>query len=172
VQLVLQAAAIGQPGGVYVLDMGQPIKLVDLARNVIRLSGHVPDEEISITFTGLRPGEKLSESLVGDDEVVEMSPVDKILQVRARRGVASRLVAAELTRLVQIAATGDADAVLRAIGRMVPAFRSTAAVNGSMSEDGAPLARITPVLPAAPSIPPPLPSAQPARAARARGMSG
>jgi FlaA1/EpsC-like NDP-sugar epimerase len=76
VQLVLQAAAIGQPGAVYVLDMGQPIKLVDLARNLIRLSGHVPDDDISIVFTGLRPGEKLSVDLVDVDEFAVASPVD------------------------------------------------------------------------------------------------
>jgi FlaA1/EpsC-like NDP-sugar epimerase len=180
VQLVLQAAAIGQPGAVYVLDMGQPIKLVDLARNLIRLSGHVPDEDIAITFTGLRPGEKLSEDLVDDDELVEASLVDKIMQVRARRRVASQVSSAELTRLVQAATAGDAAAVLHAIARMVPSFNHASMENDVFAASPVPsplataVARIVVTPPVAAAIPPPPPSPSPAPAARvrARGMSG
>jgi FlaA1/EpsC-like NDP-sugar epimerase len=62
-QLVLQASAIGKGGQICVLDMGQPVKIVDLARNLILLSGLIPDEDIKIEFTGTRPGEKLYEEL-------------------------------------------------------------------------------------------------------------
>lgn len=64
-RLVLQAAAIGESGQVLVLDMGEPVKIVDLARDLIRMAGHSPDE-IAIEFTGLRPGEKLYEELLAD----------------------------------------------------------------------------------------------------------
>jgi FlaA1/EpsC-like NDP-sugar epimerase len=64
-RLVLQAAAIGDSGQVLVLDMGEPVKIVDLARDLIRMAGHTP-EEIAIEFTGLRPGEKLYEELMAD----------------------------------------------------------------------------------------------------------
>ena len=62
-QIVLQAAIIGEGGQICVLDMGQPVKIVDLARNLILLSGLRPDEDIKIEFTGMRPGEKLYEEL-------------------------------------------------------------------------------------------------------------
>ena len=66
-QLVLQAGLMGSGGEVFVLDMGKPVRIVDLARDMIRLSG-IPENEIAITFTGLRPGEKLYEELLGGDE--------------------------------------------------------------------------------------------------------
>ena len=67
-QLILQAGAMGKGGEVFVLDMGEPVKIVDLARNMIRLYGHEPDGDIQITFTGLRPGEKLFEELLSAEE--------------------------------------------------------------------------------------------------------
>lgn len=78
VQLVIQAGAIAQGGEIFVLDMGDPVKIIDLAENVIRLSGYVPYIDIDIAITGLRPGEKLYEELLLDDEGIEKTGHDKI----------------------------------------------------------------------------------------------
>jgi FlaA1/EpsC-like NDP-sugar epimerase len=81
VQLVLQAAA-GESGELYLLDMGEPVRILDLARDMIRLSGFEPDVDIPITFTGLRPGEKLDERLVWDEEEIVASERERLSLVR------------------------------------------------------------------------------------------
>ena len=69
-RLVIQAGALGRSGEIFALDMGEPVKIVDLAKNLIELSGHKL-EDIPIEFTGLRPGEKLHEEIYSDDEIGE-----------------------------------------------------------------------------------------------------
>lgn len=125
VQLVLHAAAMGEPGSIYVLDMGTEFKVLDLARNLIRLCGHVPDVEIPISFIGLRPGEKLSEDLVGEDESAEPSSVDTILRINSRIPSRDRtLVAQRVSMLEKQALRGDIGAVLNGILELVPAYRT------------------------------------------------
>jgi FlaA1/EpsC-like NDP-sugar epimerase len=126
VQLVLHAAVLGEPGTTYVLDMGEQIKLVELARNVIRLSGFVPGEEIPITFIGLRPGEKLYEELIGAGETAEPSPVQKIMRIRDESRCDPQTLQLEINRLLGVAMQGDTTAVVRQLRTMLPTFEPPA----------------------------------------------
>src|SRR6185295_3690706 len=99
-QLVLQAATMGGGGEIFVLDMGQPVKIVDLARDLITLSGLKPGVDVQIEFTGLRPGEKLFEELAVDEERVDKTRHPKIfvgklrtVELDALRGSIEQLVA-------------------------------------------------------------------------------
>ena len=76
-QLVLQAGLMGRSGQIFVLDMGEPMKIVELARLLIRLSGKT-EQDVPISYTGLRPGEKLYEELLADDETTEPTPHPKL----------------------------------------------------------------------------------------------
>jgi FlaA1/EpsC-like NDP-sugar epimerase len=82
-QLVLEAGGMGKGGEIYVFDMGEPIKIIELAKHMIRLSGLVPGEDIKIEFTGLRPGEKLYEELLADKETTIPTHHEKILIAQA-----------------------------------------------------------------------------------------
>ncbi len=120
-RLVLQAAAIGGSGQVLVLDMGEPVKIVDLARHLIRLSGHTEDE-IAIEFTGLRPGEKLYEELLADADTTLPTTVPALRVARLE----SRDVPLEVLLAVARAAAGaghDAGAAQRALAGLVPEYR-------------------------------------------------
>src|SRR5258705_13574220 len=77
-ELVLQAGAIGQGGEIFVLDMGQPVKILDLAEELIRLAGKKPHDDIAIEFTGVRAGEKLFEELATDNEATRPTSHSKI----------------------------------------------------------------------------------------------
>ena len=82
-QLVLQAAAMGEGGEIFVLEMGEPVRIADLARKMIRLSGYT-EEQIAIEYTGLRPGEKLYEELLADDELTRSTPHPKLRVAKGR----------------------------------------------------------------------------------------
>jgi FlaA1/EpsC-like NDP-sugar epimerase len=84
-RLVLAAAAIGESGQVLVLDMGEPVRIVDLARELIRLAGHT-DDEIGIVYSGLRPGEKLYEELLAEADTTEPTQVPRLLVARIASG--------------------------------------------------------------------------------------
>ncbi|MFT3759928.1 polysaccharide biosynthesis protein [Thauera sp.] len=118
-QLVLQAASMGQGGEIFVLDMGDPVKIVDLARNMIRLSGYTEDE-IQIKFTGLRPGEKLYEELLADAEETRETPHPKLRIARSRPVTESFLD--ELTQwLAQTGPVSDDD-VRAGLKRWAPEY--------------------------------------------------
>ena len=122
VQLVLQAAALAHDREVFVLEMGEQVKMLDVARNLIRLSGFVPDEDIPITFIGLRPGEKLVEELVGSGESLEPATVDKVLRVRAAETLNSASLSANVDALVEMATHGRSADVIGCLRRIVPSF--------------------------------------------------
>jgi FlaA1/EpsC-like NDP-sugar epimerase len=133
VQLVVQAGAIGESGHVYVLDMGEPIRIVDLAEKMIRLSGKEPGTDVPVEFVGARPGEKLHEELVGEDEVVSPSSHPAIMLVTRSASDASWLDA-ELTELERLVEAGDTLEAVGALSRIVRQPRTAPVADPSASE--------------------------------------
>lgn len=118
-QLVLQAGALGKGGEIFILDMGEPVRIVDLARDMIRLSGLRPDEDVEIRYTGLRPGEKLFEELGTTEDRVEKTRHPKIFIGRIPKtdpGIIDR----GLARLEALALDGDEKALREALADLVP----------------------------------------------------
>jgi FlaA1/EpsC-like NDP-sugar epimerase len=123
VHLMLQAAALAKGGDIFVLEMGEQVHVLDLARNLIRLSGRIPDEEISIVFTGLRPGEKLCEELVAEDESIEAPSSGGVRRVVARAAPDWSALQRAVIELERLAAEDDGPAVFKALGEIVPTYR-------------------------------------------------
>jgi FlaA1/EpsC-like NDP-sugar epimerase len=117
VQLVVQAGALGESGDVYVLDMGTPVKIVDLAHNMIRLSGKEPGRDVEIEFIGARPGEKLHEELWGEGEQAVPTSHPKILRC-AGRPVDPAWLEEELAELDRLVEAGETLDVVARIGAM------------------------------------------------------
>ncbi|HEY7482753.1 MAG TPA: nucleoside-diphosphate sugar epimerase/dehydratase [Gemmatimonadales bacterium] len=123
VQLVLQAGAIGKGGEVFVLDMGEPVRILDLATDLIRLSGLEVGSDVEIRFSGSRPGEKLYEELFFDSE--SALPTDHPKVLRAKNGVLPIGLSTVVDLLVEGARNGWTDEQLRGmLGRLVPEFRA------------------------------------------------
>jgi FlaA1/EpsC-like NDP-sugar epimerase len=122
VELVLQAAVLARGQEIFVLDMGEQVKILDIARNLIRLSGFIPDQDIPISFIGLRPGEKLDEQLVGEGEELEPSGVEKIRRVSVPFTIDHDHFEDSVAALIEMAALGQHGEVIRHLRRIVPTF--------------------------------------------------
>jgi len=118
VSLIVQAGAIGGRGDVFVLDMGEPVKILDLARNMIRLSGKEPDRDVAIEFVGVRPGEKLHEELWSETEIVVPTKHPKIMRVK-RAAIEASWLEDELAELERLVEDGDTLELVARLGSMM-----------------------------------------------------
>ncbi|MFZ5855756.1 MAG: polysaccharide biosynthesis protein [Chloroflexota bacterium] len=120
VHLVLQASAMGTGGEVFFLNMGQPVRILDLAEDLIRLSGLEPGRDIEIAFTGIRPGEKLSEEL--SDDTMSFSPTahPEIVRVESDEAVEGAQLNNTLDQLARLARQNEVEALLRVLDEVVP----------------------------------------------------
>jgi FlaA1/EpsC-like NDP-sugar epimerase len=125
--LVLQAAAMARGGEVFHLDMGRPLRILDLARKMIALAGFDPDRDIEVREVGLRPGEKLHEELLAADEAVVATSHPQVRVATAATAPPSDadLLARELDALEERAAAGDLTGTVKALKRLVPEYEPT-----------------------------------------------
>jgi hypothetical protein len=125
VQLVLQATALDEgQGRIAVLEMGSQVRILDLAHQMIRMAGLLPEKDIAIEFVGLRPGEKLEEELVGPGEIALETTVEKI-RVLERNENHGEELARRLRHLTQMTARRDEAALLRALAMIAPEYHPT-----------------------------------------------
>ena len=133
VGLVMEAGAMAAGGEIFVLDMGKPVKILDLAENMIRLSGLVPYEDIDIVEIGLRPGEKLYEELLMRSE--ELSATEnKMIFIERDTPYSKEEVAQKMTMLRNAAEKGDTHSVFHAIRATVPTYRAPEEINRCAEE--------------------------------------
>lgn len=120
VSLVLQAGAYAKGGEIFVLEMGEPVKILDLARNLILLSGHKPDEDIPIVFTGLRPGEKLFEEMLMDEEGMQ-NTANKLIHIGKPIDMDDEKFLKQLAELKEYVVT-EPDDIREWVKRIVPTY--------------------------------------------------
>jgi FlaA1/EpsC-like NDP-sugar epimerase len=123
VQLVLQAAVLGRTGEVLMLNMGKPVKIVDLAKELIRLSGYEVNKDIDIVFTGLRPGEKLFEELFIKGEEYEPTEHEKLLIVKNASQIIPQSLNMIVESLCQAAIKNDGNSILFLLEQVVPGYK-------------------------------------------------
>ena len=129
-QMILQAGAMGEGGEVFILKMGTPVKIVDMARDLIRLSGKEPDVDIKIVFTGLREGEKLYEELITVGEDILPTDHKKVMVLRSNsffNGIknpqeAKKYLYRKIDALIEIATHQDAKGIKIKLKEIVPEF--------------------------------------------------
>lgn len=123
VSLVLTAGGIAKGGEIFILDMGDPVKIKDLAENLIRLSGYTPGEDIKIEYTGLRPGEKLYEELLMDEEGIQKTKSRKIYIGKPILLDENRLTQ-DLEELKSICDKGSKEEIIQMLLKIVPTFKT------------------------------------------------
>jgi FlaA1/EpsC-like NDP-sugar epimerase len=122
VQLVLQASVLGKGGEVFTLDMGEPVRIVDLARDLIELSGLTPGEDVNIEFTGVRPGEKLYEELFIAGESYTETEHEKILIAENACDFVPDRVEEVVAELEDAVRRDDENAVIRLLCELIPEY--------------------------------------------------
>ena len=129
VQLVIQAADLGGSSGeVYVLEMGEPVRILDLARNMISLAGYEPEADIAIEFTGPRPGEKLHEELFNPDEEARRTAAERIVRAIRSQPLNGEWVERTVGELERMVASGDETNLAARVVELVGGAESTAAI--------------------------------------------
>jgi len=121
--LVMEAGTLGKGGEIFVFDMGKPVKILDLARNMIRLAGYTPDKDIQIIFTGLRPGEKLYEELLNQKETTLPTSNEKIMVAKVREFDYDQ-VSTEVEQLIEISRQTKPFTTVKLMKQIVPEFKS------------------------------------------------
>ncbi|NWF93991.1 MAG: polysaccharide biosynthesis protein [Syntrophaceae bacterium] len=121
-KLILQAGAMGEGGEIFVLDMGTPIKIVDMARDLIRRSGFKPDVDIEIRFIGLRPGEKLHEELITEGEGIVPSLHEKIFVLKGQNHCDLNWLNQKIEELVKLSLEQDASGIKSKLKEIIPEY--------------------------------------------------
>jgi len=130
-QLILQAGAMGDGGEVFILDMGEPVKILHIAEDLIRLSGKEPYIDIDIVFTGLRPGEKLYEELITEGEGILRTKHEKILVLKPEdrwfgyddRNPFKEWLYTHIEELIEAAKDHDVDRIKKILKKLVPEYQ-------------------------------------------------
>jgi FlaA1/EpsC-like NDP-sugar epimerase len=122
-QLVIQAGAMGKGGEIFILEMGTPIKIVDLARATITLSGLEPEEDIKIVFIGLRPGEKMYEELVAKSEMVKPTRHEKILSLQNKTDNDWSGFERDIKELEKLISGDDVESLVEKLKEIVPEYQ-------------------------------------------------
>ncbi len=133
VSLDLETATYAKGGEIFVLDMGEPVKIVDLAKNLIKLSGHEPNKDIMITYTGLRPGEKLYEEKLMSEEGLEKT-ANKLIHVAKPIDFDAEAFLDKLPGLLEASYANDIE-IRKAVSRLVPTYKDPKIVNETAAKD-------------------------------------
>ena len=126
----MQAASIGRGGEVFVLDMGEPVSILELARDLIRSHGLEPDQDIPIVFTGARPGERLFEELLTAEEGTDSTTHEKVFVARLGSHWNGTELGGKLERLREAAERGASAPIVALLQEVVPSYRPSEAQDG------------------------------------------
>jgi FlaA1/EpsC-like NDP-sugar epimerase len=121
--LVMEASTLGDGGEIFIFNMGKPVRIVDLARNMIRLAGYTPEVDIPIVFTGLRPGEKLYEELLNQKETTLPTSNDQIMVARVREFEFDE-VSPRIDRLIETSRQAKPFTTVKMMKQLVPEYIS------------------------------------------------